>query len=255
MSNARNVTIDSTVYWTDKIVYFEDLTSSREVVLVGGQIVSTTTTAAALLALLPDFMTGTQTSGDTIYFNPSNIENVKVVGSNTEIYYPGKKIVLTDTGIYNDISLNNSVDLELTATGTISSAEILALNATPITLIAAPGANKAIIVDEIRLFLDYNSATYVAGAGEDLSIQYSGGTVIAEIDNDAVAFLTATADAQWLGQPSAVYAVSAAASGDGVLLSTIDNESVDVTILVGEVATGDSPINYVIRYRIIDYLT
>ncbi len=142
------------------------------------------------------------------------------------------------------------------ATGTISSAEVLALNATPITLIAAPGAGKTIIVDEIQLFLDYGSADYAADAGEDLTFQYATGNVaIAAIDNDAVAFLTASADAHWFGQPGAVYDVQAAATGDGVLLTTIDNEAIEVTIATGEVITGDSPIKWRIKYRVIDSLT
>lgn len=253
MNKSRIVTIDSVDYFSNQVVYFEDLGSTREIVLVGKRKLSSTTTLAALQALFPEFYAATQTSGDTIYLNPSTVENVKANGSNYDFYYPGVTVTVTDATAAMDLVAASGVQLE--ASGTLTSAEILALNATPITLISAPGASKAVIVDEIQLFLDFNSAAYVAGAGEDLSIQYSGGAVIAEIDNDAVAFLTATADAQWLGQPSAVYAVSAAASGDGVLLSTIDNESVDITILSGEVATGDSPINYVIRYRIIDYLT
>jgi hypothetical protein len=140
------------------------------------------------------------------------------------------------------------------ATGTLTTGEILALNATPITAIAAPGASKAIIVDEVQLFLDYNAATYVAGAGEDLTLQYSGGLDILAIDNDVNALLIAAADAHWLGQPGAIYDAQAAATGDGVLITTFDNEAVEFTIASGEVATGDSPIKYRISYREIDYL-
>lgn len=141
-------------------------------------------------------------------------------------------------------------------TGTISSAEILALNATPKELIAAPGASKALIIDEIQLFLDYGSADYVAGAGEDLTFQYAtSDTVVAAIDNDAVTFLTASADAHWIGRPQSLYDVQAAGSGDGVLLSGFDNEALEVTIATGEVITGDSDIKYRIKYHEVDYLT
>ena len=144
----------------------------------------------------------------------------------------------------------------LVATGTITTGEILALNATPKTLIAAPGASKAIVVDEVQLFLDYNSATYAADAGEDLTFQYAtSDTVVAAIDNDAVTFLTAGADAHWLGRPQALYDVQAAGSGDGVLLSGFDNEAIEVTIATGEVITGDSPIKWSIKYHVVDYLT
>lgn len=141
------------------------------------------------------------------------------------------------------------------ATGTIASADVLQLNATPIQLIAAPGANKAIVIDEIQWFLDYGSATYVAGAGEDLTVQYSSGTDIAVIDNDAVTFLTAGADEHWIGRNFAIYDASVAGTGDGVLLSSFDNEAVYATIASGEVATGDSDLKYRISYHVVDYLT
>ena len=63
----------------------------------------------------------------------------------------GKKI---DGGIgtndYGIIGLQKTVQ--------ITSAEILALNATPKSLIAAPGAGKFIALNKATIFLDYNSA-------------------------------------------------------------------------------------------------
>lgn len=128
--------------------------------------------------------------------------------------------------------------------GTISSAEILALNGTPKTLIAAPGAGKVIVVEEIELFLDYNSAGYVADAGEDFTIQYSAGLDIATWDNDSDAILVGTADERRLNKPDAVLA-----------LEDCDNEAVQAFIATGEVITGDSPMKYRIKYRTVTMLT
>lgn len=154
---------------------------------------------------------------------------------------------------YTDLGIS---DIQQIASGTLTSAQILALNANPITLIPAPGVGKTIIVDEIQLFLDYGTAAYVAGAGEDLTFQYvTGNVAIAAIDNDAVTFLTAAADAHWLGKPNGVYAVSVAGTGDGVLLTTIDNEGIEVTIAVGEVITGNSPIKWKIKYHVVASLS
>lgn len=130
------------------------------------------------------------------------------------------------------------------ASGTITTAEILALNGTPITLIAAPGAGKVVVVEEIELFLDYNSAGYVAGAGEDFTIQYSGGLDIATWDNDSDAILVGTADERRLNKPDAVLA-----------LEDCDNEAVEAFIASGEVATGDSPMLWRIKYRIVTMIT
>lgn len=165
---------------------------------------------------------------------------------NKSNYKLNKLVPSTDLGIQN---------IQQEVEGTLTSAQILALNGTPVTLIPAPGTGKTIIVDEIQLFLDYNSATYVAGAGEDLVFQYvTGNVAIASIDNDAVAFLTASADAHWLGKPVGIYAASVAGTGDGVLLTTIDNEGIEVTIASGEVATGNSPIKWKIKYHVVTNL-
>lgn len=187
---------------------------------------------------------GTSVSDVTNFIG--QVDQGDLILANGELFYKAERNSTTGT----------PVGQGLVATGSITSAEILALNATPKVLISAPGAGKVVIVDEIQLFLDFNSAAYVAGAGEDLQFEYvTGGVDIAAIDNDAVAFLTASADAHWFGKNFGVYDAAAAASGDGVLLGTIDNEGVQVTILSGEVATGDSPIYYKIKYRIIDLLS
>ena len=131
------------------------------------------------------------------------------------------------------------------ATGTITSAEILALNATPKELLAAPAAGYVHIVEEIELLLDYDSAAYVADAGEDLTIEYSGGTDLITFDNDSNDFLVGTADERRLIKPT-IY--------DEIDLATIDAEAINATILVGEVATGDSDVKWRIRYRTVQMI-
>lgn len=140
----------------------------------------------------------------------------------------------------------------LEATGTIATAAVKTLNGTPVTVIAAPGAEKIVIVDEIQLFLDYAAADYVADAGEDLSFKYTGSTTIATIDT-ANGFLTASADAHLFAKVS-VYDVDNAEVVNGFDFTAEANKGVDLTILIGEVATGDSPLKYKIKYRIVDAL-
>ena len=77
---------------------------------------------------------------------------------------------------------------------TISSAELLALNATPKTLIAAPGAGKYIVVEEITALNNHGGTDYSFDA--DMTIRYTDGSGD-ELTNafPEVAFCEASADA------------------------------------------------------------
>lgn len=133
------------------------------------------------------------------------------------------------------------------AEGTISSAEILALHTTPKELIAAPGAGKIVIIDDIEMLLDYGSAAYVRdGGNEEFVVEYATGGV--DIWAPATAtdtFLTNASDAWRFVKPTIYDA--AAANFDP---ATADNEAVQATITNSEVTTGDSDIKYKIRYRV-----
>jgi hypothetical protein len=144
----------------------------------------------------------------------------------------------------------------LVATGTIAADAVKALNATPVTLIASPGASKMIVIDEVQLFLDWNSAQYDSvGGGDDLQIQYAtSNTAIVQIESTG--FMDAVADEQRFFKPSAFNAAAGTPGGYDYLANGV-NEAIELTVLVGELyaAAGDSPLKYKIRYHVIDILT
>ena len=235
----------------------------------------------------------------------------------------------------------------LIASGTIATAAVKTLNATPVEAIAAPGAGQLVVVDEVNLFLDFATTAYAAGADEDLLLKYGGldGTEIIQIDSGN-GFLTSTVDTHLIAQPStydsdaattlnglivskiigtavgdAVFVFTGGAiedewtdashgylDGDKVVFSAVGtgapeflintayyivnkqtnifnlsltsggdpiegtadsigtwtlghyndgnvNQAVNIQMLTGEVATGDSPLKYSIKYRVIDILT
>lgn len=126
-----------------------------------------------------------------------------------------------------------------TATVTVSSAELLALNASPKTLIAAPAAGKALILVAAELWLDFATTKYDGiAAGEDLTIRYTDGSgaLLATIETDP--FLAAEADAFRYVEPTTTAAITPVAEAPLVLhLST------------GEIAAGDSPLKLRLLYR------
>lgn len=133
-----------------------------------------------------------------------------------------------------DASVQRSVDV------TVSSAELLALNATPKTIVAAPGSGLAIIPISAVLFLDYNSAAYAGiAAGEDLAFKYTNAAGTQIFSVEATGFLDATADA------------TRYADAGASLLTPTANAAVVLHMLTGEITTGDSPLKIRFFYRVV----
>lgn len=131
-------------------------------------------------------------------------------------------------------------------TVTVSSAELLALNATPKTIVAAPGANLAIVP---RLVIMRHAAgTAYAGiaAGEDLVLKYtngSGAQCSSVIESDG--FLdAATAQIRYAGMPAS----TGSTAGD---VAPVANAAVVLHLLVGEITTGDFDLIVRCHYDVI----
>jgi len=137
--------------------------------------------------------------------------------------------------------INNDTGI-VTADITISTAELLALNATPKELVAAPGATKAIIPIDAQLWLDYNSAAYAGiGATEDLEIRHTDGSGQLFGTVETTGFLDATADAY-----RHIYPLAAEAS------TPVANAALVMNLAAGEITTGNSPLKVRLRYRTVD---
>lgn len=125
---------------------------------------------------------------------------------------------------------------------TLTAAEMIALFTTPKTLVAAPGAGKAIVLLGAGLFLDYNSVAYNGiAAGEDLAFKYTdaSGAQVAQVETTG--FLDQTSDQfRWV-YPTTTAQINPAANAPLVL-----------HMLVGNIATGDSPLKVRVHYRVID---
>ncbi len=127
-------------------------------------------------------------------------------------------------------------------TGSITSAQILALNSTPVQVVAAPGAGNAIIVDQFTAELVYNSVAYTNSSQFYLGYGTSNGG-FASSPACPLYFITASANEICIGAPNST--ATAAANVANKALSLMNT---------GANATGNSPITYWIWYHVLSGL-
>lgn len=124
---------------------------------------------------------------------------------------------------------------------TISAAEMLALNATPKTLVAAPGAGKMLVFHGAVAILDYNSAAYAGiAAGEDLAVKYTNGS--------GAAASTTLETTGFLDQTSDQIRTHKAIATD---LTPVANAALVLHLASGEITTGNSPLRYKVWYSVV----
>lgn len=129
---------------------------------------------------------------------------------------------------------------------TITSAQLLALNATPQTIVPAQGAGVAIIVERIAIYKPAGTAYAGIAAGEDLVARYSNGSG-AQVSSvvECTGFLDqATAQTRYAYAPS----TTGSTAGD---ITPVANAAVVLHMLTGEVTTGDSPIYVEVLYDLL----
>lgn len=131
------------------------------------------------------------------------------------------------------------VATQLVADVTLTTEQVLALHATPITCIAAPGAGKIIVVDSVLGMLDFDSVAYDGiAAGEDLALKYT---------DDSGATIATLETTGWLdqGEDALQYATPAAS------VKPVANAPIVANLLTDEIASGDSPVKLRIWYRVL----
>lgn len=128
---------------------------------------------------------------------------------------------------------------------TITSAQLLALNATPISVVPAQGSGVAIIVERVAIYKPAGTAYAGVAAGEDLVLKYTNGSG-AQVSSviETTGFLDQTT-----AQVRYAYAPSSTGSTAGDI-TPVANAAVVLHLLVGEIITGDSPIYVEVLYDI-----
>jgi len=130
---------------------------------------------------------------------------------------------------------------------TITTTQVLALNATPITVVTAAGADTYIEFVSAHLFLDYNSAAYAGVAtGEDLIFSYTNGAGEEVSRVETTGFLDQTNDEHRIAL------AQSPAQDTATTITPVANAAIVISLLSGEITTGDSPLIVEVLYRIRD---
>ena len=156
-----------------------------------------------------------------------------------------KKAALTETianqlfdGDYDSVAPDILIGHNLKRTITLTAAQVLALNSTPLEILPAFGAAKAVRVKTINAFLDYNSAAYAGGYDAQFRYKDASGTVVAD-EAPFSGFFDRTADTSFDCRPT-----------DNSLGLTA-NEAIIIRT-TGSLTTGNSPVTIIIDYEVIN---
>jgi len=122
---------------------------------------------------------------------------------------------------------------------TITSAQLLALFATPITVLDAPDAGFAWLIDRVVAYKSAGTAYGGIAAGEDLTLKYTNasGAICAQLETTG--FLDQTT------------AQTRAVRGTSTDLTPVAAAAIVAHMLVVEITTGDSPLKLRITARLI----
>jgi|SRR5215204_205761 len=121
----------------------------------------------------------------------------------------------------------------------ITSAQLLALNATPISIVEAPGAGKTVVFKGAIVHKPAGTAYAGVAGGEDLAIKYTDGSG-AQVNTslETTGFLDQTTAQKRLTRPIVTE------------YTPVENAALVMQLLTGEITTGNSPLYVTIQYEI-----
>lgn len=125
----------------------------------------------------------------------------------------------------------------------VTSAQLLALNATPVEIVAAPPSGYFIAPEDLVFYKPAGTAYAGIAAGEDLSVKYTNAAGLELAGVEATGFLD-----QATAQVRHCRAYRAASSVSGV---TPVNGALVLHMLVGEITTGDTVLRVRTFFRVL----
>lgn len=127
----------------------------------------------------------------------------------------------------------------------VTSAQLLALNATPIQIVPAPGAGRFIQVEKWMAYKPAGAAYGGIAAGEDLVLKYTNGSGVQVASPiESTGFLDqATAQTTWATTKGSADNLTPASA------LAVANAAVVAQLLVGEITTGDTGVFIKVWYQ------
>ena len=126
----------------------------------------------------------------------------------------------------------------------VSSAQILAMFATPVEIVPAPGANFGLVFEGAQLHKPAGTAYAGIAAGEDITIKYTNQAGAEVGEAETTGFLDqATAQSRYIRPQTAASGVSDK--------TPVANAALVIAHLVGEITTGNSALHVRVWYRIV----
>lgn len=173
-----------------------------------------------------------KTSGQILIGDGTDIKSVAVSG---DVTISASGVTTIGAGKVTNAMLATPPQTYYVLKRKFTPAEIYSMYATPITLLSAPGANKAYNPFTGYIWVDFNSAAYTGG-----------GTVELRFGSDTQA--TAAVGSITTGSDLLTKTGGAGGSTTGSL-----NQALTITNLTGAFATGDSDVYLVLYYAIEDF--
>lgn len=165
----------------------------------------------------------------------------------------GRRLQITTQGDLIHRSVRDKSVYGLSITKTLTAAQVLALNGTPIEIVPAPALDTLGTAIVVRRWMARHAAgTAYAGiaAGEDLVLKYtnaSGAQAAAAIETDG--FLTLTTAAIRVA-PGYIGGVTTTPAD----VTPVANAALVAQLLVGEITTGNMPLIIKVEYDLLDVL-
>lgn len=128
--------------------------------------------------------------------------------------------------------------VNLTKTVQLTSAQILALHATPVTLLPAPGVGQTLVIDEIIWTTTFITAAYTGA--NNVEIRYTNGSGNKLVNDIPAAVLNiASGTQEYLSRP--------------LSLSFTSNAPVVAVVPVANPAAGSGTVTMTINYRLFSF--